>query len=194
MISSFQTWKEFIKSDLYRYDAKSGIKSLVKTYFVEEGFRYSFWLRTNNYLGNVKGKFFLFPVFMITKLIQRHLKFKFGLQIHSYGKIDKGLYIPHFSGVFINGNVIIGKNFTISQGVSIGVTNRGSKSGTPVIGDNVYIGPGAKIIGNVNIGNDVAIGANAVVTKDLPPFAVAVGVPAKIISLKGSEGYVNNRI
>jgi len=74
------------------------------------------------------------------------------------------------------------------------VTNRGSKKGTPIIGDNVYIGPGAKIIGNVNIGNDVAIGANAVVTKDLPPFAVAVGVPARVISLKGSEGYVNNRI
>ncbi len=62
------------------------------------------------------------------------------------------------------------------------MTNRGSKKGTPIIGDSVYIGPGAKIIGNVNIGNDVMIGANAVITKDLPPFAVAVGVPARVIS------------
>ncbi len=89
MISSFQTWKEFVKSDLYRYEAKNDLKSLIKTYFIQEGFRYNFWLKTNNYLENIKNKFFLLPFYLITKLIQRH--FKFELQIHSYGKIDKGL-------------------------------------------------------------------------------------------------------
>jgi serine O-acetyltransferase len=61
----------------------------------------------------------------------------------------------------------------------------------PVIGDNVYIGPGAKIIGRVNMGSGVAIGANAVVTKDVPDNAVVVGVPAKVISYNGSKGYIN---
>ena len=194
MISSIRQWKEFIMCDLYRYESKNNWQSFVKSYIINEGFRYSFWLRTNNYLGNIKGKFFLQPIYFFSKVVQRRLKYKFGIQIHSYGKIDKGLHIIHYSGIFINGNVVIGKNFTISQGVSIGVTNRGLKKGNPIIGDNVYVGPGANIIGNVTIGNDAAIGANAVVTKDLPPFAVAVGVPAKIISYDGSEQYVNNRI
>lgn len=194
MISSFRTLKEFIKSDLYRYHSKDDWWTFVKSYFTDEGFKYSFWMRTNNYLGNIKGLFFLNPIYLFSKVVQRHLKYKFGIQIHSYGRIDKGLYINHYSGIFINGNVVIGKNFTISQGVTIGVTNRGLKKGYPIIGDNVYVGPGAKIIGNITIGNNVAIGANAVVTRDLPSFAVAVGVPAKVISLNGSDFYVNNRI
>jgi len=194
MITSFQTWKEFVKCDLYRYILKTDWKSFVTAYFSVPGFKYCFWMRTNNYLGNIKGKFFLLPIFLFSKLMQRHLKFKFGIQIPSITKIDKGLFIGHFSCIFVHSDVVIGKNFTISQGVSIGVANRGSKKGTAIIGDNVYVGPGAKIFGHINIGNDAAIGANAVVTIDLPPKAVAVGVPAKIISLNGSEGYANNRI
>lgn len=91
----------------------------------------------------------------------------------------------------ISAGADIGENCNISQGVTIGVVNRGPKAGAPSIGDRVYIGPGAKIIGNIKIGNDVAIGANAVVTKDIPDNAVAVGVPAKVISYEGSAGYIN---
>ena len=75
--------------------------------------------------------------------------------------------------------------------MTIGVINRGDKVGVPVIGDNVYIGPGAKIIVGVNVSNKVAIGANAVVTKDIPDNGVAVGVPAKVISYEGSKGYID---
>ncbi|WP_202807026.1 serine O-acetyltransferase [Planktothrix agardhii] len=82
--------------------------------------------------------------------------------------------------------------------MTIGVGGRGEKSGCPVIGDQVFIGPGAKIFGKIRIGNDVAIGANAVVTKDLPDNAVAMGIPAKIISYEGSQDFVilgaNNEI
>ena len=85
----------------------------------------------------------------------------------------------------------IGKNCNISHGVTIGIMNRGSKAGVPIIGDNVYIGPGAKIMGNIKVGDNAAIGANAVVTKNVPDNAVVVGVPAKVISYDGSEGYIN---
>ena len=64
--------------------------------------------------------------------------------------------------------------------------------GFPELGDNVYIGPGAKVIGNVKIGNNVAIGANAVVTKSFPDDSVVVGIPARLISTKGSVGYCIN--
>ena len=72
----------------------------------------------------------------------------------------------------------------------IGHAGRGGKQFVPIIGDRVYIGPGAKLFGKIRIGNDVAIGANAVVTKDVPDNAVVVGVPAKIISYKGSSDFI----
>ena len=76
----------------------------------------------------------------------------------------------------------------------MGQANRGKHKGCPVIGNEVYIGPGAKIVGNVTIGNNVAIGANAVVTSDIPNNACVGGVPAKIISMNGAEGYVNRKV
>ena len=122
--------------------------------------------------------------------MQRH----YGIQIPAGTKIGKGFYIGHFGCIVVNPDAVIGDNVNISQGVTIGQTNRGPRKGTPRIGNNVYIGPGAKIIGNIAIGNDAAIGANAVVTHDVPDNAVVAGVPAKIISMTGSRGYVNNKI
>ncbi|AXY02862.1 hypothetical protein D1115_17910 [Vibrio alfacsensis] len=77
---------------------------------------------------------------------------------------------------------MIGKNCNISQGVTIGKINQGNKIGAPIIGNNVYIAPGAKIIGGIHIGDNVAIGANAVVVTDVPDNVTVGGIPAKIIS------------
>ena len=121
-----------------------------------------------------------------------HYIYKFGISISQNVKIGSGLFISHFGGIIINPNCIIGKNLNINQGVTIGQVNRGSKIGSPEIGDNVYIATGAKIIGNIKIGNNVAIGANCVVTNDIPDDAVVVGIPGKVISYKGSQSYVNN--
>ena len=92
----------------------------------------------------------------------------------------------------MNGESIIGKNCNISQGVTLGQANRGRNKGYPILGDNIYIGPGAKIVGAVKIGNNVAIGANCVVTRDIPDNSVVVGIPGKVISQEGAKGYVNN--
>jgi serine O-acetyltransferase len=94
----------------------------------------------------------------------------------------------------VSDQAVIGSNVNISQGITIGRTNRGEKQGVPTIGDEVYIGPGAKIIGKINIGNNITIGANAVVTSDIPNNACVAGIPAKIISYAGSEGYVNRKV
>lgn len=91
----------------------------------------------------------------------------------------------------INGKSIIGNNCNISQGVTLGVANRGKYEGCPKLGDNIFIGPGAKILGAVTIGNNVAIGANCVVIKDIPDNSVVVGIPGRVISQEGSLGYVN---
>jgi len=94
-----------------------------------------------------------------------------------------GFLILHSFGIVINSSVRAGRNLVIEHGVTIGA----EKGQSPVLGDNVFIGAGAKVIGNVRIGSDVKIGANAVVTRDLPDGATAVGVPARVVRIHGKR-------
>jgi serine O-acetyltransferase len=116
-----------------------------------------------------------------------------GIDISLHSDVGPGFYIGHYGGIVVGAHIIIGRNCNISQGVTLGITNRGKRAGVPTLGDNVYIAPGAKIIGNITIGDRAAIGANAVVVCDVPATAVVVGVPARVISFKGSDGYINNQ-
>lgn len=102
----------------------------------------------------------------------------------------KGLNLAHTGTIVISTYAIIGENCRIHAGVNIG-TAAGTQGQAPNIGNNVYIGPGAKIYGPITVADGVAIGANAVVNKDfLEENATLVGVPAKIINYKGSEGFL----
>jgi serine O-acetyltransferase len=125
------------------------------------------------------------------RVLNKAVEVATGICIPSDTDIGPGLYIGHFGGIFLNGGVVIGKYCNISQCNTLGLAGRGEKSGVPEVGDFVYIGPGAKIIGRVKVGSHAAIGANAVVTRDVPEHGVAVGVPAKVISKAGSDGFVN---
>lgn len=99
-----------------------------------------------------------------------------------------GLSISHYGSIVINPNSRIARNCRIHACVNIG-TKAGFSDKAPKIGDNVYIGPGAKIFGDIVIADGIAIGANAVVNKSfLEPNVTIGGIPAKIISNKGSEG------
>ena len=102
-----------------------------------------------------------------------------GIALPRGAKIGGGLRIDHFGAIVISPGAVIGKHCTIRQGVTIG--NRKSLDDIPVIGDNVSIGAGAKILGAIHVGNHARIGANAVVLSDVPDGATAVGVPAKIL-------------
>jgi len=97
--------------------------------------------------------------------------------------LGPGLVILHSLGIVINSEVRAGRNLVLEHGVTIGA----EKGRSPVLGDNVFIGAGAKIIGPVRVGSDVKIGANAVVTRDLPDGATAVGIPARIIKIYGKS-------
>ncbi len=113
-----------------------------------------------------------------------------GIDIPFRATIGKGLHISHFGGIIINPNVVMGEYCNIGPGVVIGQAGRRGQKGSPIIGDFVYIGAGAKLIGNIRVGNNVAIGANAVIVKDVPDNAVVVGVPGRIISFRGSADYI----
>ena len=125
-------------------------------------------------------------------LFLRHYKYKLGISIPLSVKIGPGFFIGHFGGIVVNGAASIGDNCNISHGVTIGQANRRPRAGTPDVRDNVYIGPGAKIIGSVVVGSGSAIGANCVVVADVPPRSVVVGIPGRVISSDlGSDGYIN---
>ena len=186
---NFTEYKQFVYSDLYRISENQGVLDFLKLLIFNEGFTYIFWLRTCKYLKSKKVLkiFFYLPA----KGILRHFKRKFGIDIPFTAEIGMGFYIGHFGQIIVNQDCVIGNNCNISQGVTLGQTNRGKRAGSPTIGNNVYIGPGAKIIGKISIGDNVAIGANCVVTKDAPENAVVVGIPGKVISYDSSKGYVD---
>ncbi len=99
-----------------------------------------------------------------------------------------GFVLVHSTGVVINGSVRGGSNVFVEHQVTIGAEGRQS----PVLGDDVFLGAGSKIVGPVTIGDDVRIGANAVVVKDIPRGATAVGIPAKVVRMRGSDQDVTN--
>jgi serine O-acetyltransferase len=186
----FREYIFLVRSDLYRYAGNSSFPGFVYHLCLEPGFTYSFWMRTCAYLKTHPfNRFILFP---FSRLILRHFEIKYGISISYRTRIGSGFYIGHFGGIIVNPKAIIGKNCNISHQVTLGVANRGIRKGYPVIGDNVYLGPGSKVIGNVHVGNKAAVGANCVVTRDVPENGVVVGVPGKVISLEGSIGYINH--
>lgn len=108
-----------------------------------------------------------------------------GIEIHPGATIGKDLFIDHGMGLVIGETTVIGDNVTLYHGVTLGGVEGVEKTKRhPTIEDNVMIGAGAKILGNITVGENSKIGANAVVLKDVPKNATAVGVPARIIPSK----------
>ncbi len=110
-------------------------------------------------------------------------KFLNGCVIGRNAEFAEGLVIMHSHGVVINGGVRGGKNVVIESGVVIGAAHHGLPVKVPLLGDNIFIGTGAKILGGIKIGNNVTIGANAVVVKDAPDGATIVGIPGRVIKI-----------
>jgi serine O-acetyltransferase len=186
------TWtrcRALIASDLWRYVGRLGTGTFWARFLSTPGFRYSSLLRFYGYART--ATWCQFGVRHLTVLLLHRYSIRFGIDISRDARIGSGLYIGHFGGIVVNAAVVIGDNCNLSQGVTLGQVNRGPKAGCPIIGHNVYIGPGAKIIGSIRVGDNVAIGANAVVVDDVPPNTTVAGVPARVLSDTGSEGYVN---
>ncbi|MDN4012442.1 serine acetyltransferase [Chryseobacterium gambrini] len=129
------------------------------------------------------------------KLALRHYQIKYGFQIYPETEIGEGFYLGHWGSLVINPKVKIGKNCNIAQGVTLGQQNRGKNQGFPVIGDEVWIGTNAVIVGGISIGNNVLIAPNAYVNFDIPENSVVMGNPGKIYeSENATEGYINNKV
>ncbi|HEY0651877.1 MAG TPA: serine acetyltransferase [Chryseosolibacter sp.] len=127
------------------------------------------------------------------KIILRHYTYKYGFQIPPQTKIGGGLFIGHFGTIVVSTEAQIGSNCNIAHLVTIGATRRGELKGAPKLGDFVWVGTGAVLVGKITIGNNVLIAPNSYVNFDVPDNSIVVGNPAKIIpSPAATEGYINN--
>ena len=143
-------------------------------------------LRKTEYFSYMyqNSKLFILHYLWYKFLFRKHsFKLGFSIPINVFGP---GLSIAHYGTIVVSDAAKVGKNCRLQEGVNIGATNGSAKA--PQIGDNVFIGTGAKIIGDITIANDVAIGANAVVVKSITEEGVTYGgVPAKKISSNNSH-------
>ena len=123
------------------------------------------------------------PFSFLYKFLQKLAEIVTGIELPCEVTLGRRFRIDHFGGIIISGDAIFGDDCIIRNGVTVGLRNTGQR-GAPVIGNRVDIGAGAKILGSIHIGDDVAIGANAVVLQDVPPNSIAVGIPARILPRK----------
>jgi serine O-acetyltransferase len=123
-------------------------------------------------------------------MVSNHAKFYTAIEIHPGATIGKRLVIDHGVGIVIGETAIIGDDVLIYHGVTLGGKTLEPVKRHPTVGDRVILGAGSKLIGNITIGNDCAVGANAVVTRSMPDGTVAVGVNARLLPMTGDDYYI----
>lgn len=171
--------REYIKNEIKNIRKHDpAIKKDIEV-FLYPSFKAILWHKVANYL--YKNKHYL-----LARFISEKIKIKTGIEIHPGATLGKNIFIDHGSGVVIGETAILKNNITIYQGVTLGGTGKDTGKRHPTIENNVMIGSGAKILGPITIGENVKVGANAVVLKDVPPNTTVVGIPAEIIKQKNS--------
>ena len=123
--------------------------------------------------------------FFLARWISQYAKFRTGVEIHPGAKIGTGVFIDHGTGIVIGETAEVGDGCTLYQGVTLGGTGKDTGKRHPTLGKNVTVGSGAKVLGPFTIGDNSKIAAGAVVLKEIPPNATAVGVPAQVVKLDG---------
>ncbi|MCP9447267.1 MAG: serine O-acetyltransferase [Nitrospira sp.] len=123
----------------------------------------------------------------LPRFISQVARWLTGIEIHPSAKIGTGFFIDHGMGVVIGETAEIGDSVTLFQGVTLGGTGKERGKRHPTIGNHVVIGAGAKILGAIKVGDNVKIGANSVVLKNVPANSTVIGVPARIIKSQGER-------
>ena len=118
---------------------------------------------------------------------QNRVSMEFGVDIHPGARIGRGVMLDHATGVVIGETAVVGNNVSILQSVTLGGTGKDEGDRHPKIGDGVLISAGAKILGNISVGEGAKVGAGSVVLEDIPPHTTAAGVPAKIVGKPTSD-------
>lgn len=169
-------------------------KNGIKTAFERDPAATNYWEVLLTYpslhaliLYRLAHRFYLMKMPFIPRLISQISRFITGIEIHPKAKIGKGFFIDHGMGVVIGETSVIGDNVTVFQGVTLGGTGKERGKRHPTVGNNVVIGAGAKVLGNITIEDNVNIGANAVVIRDVPASSTVVGIPGRIAKKEGKK-------
>lgn len=131
--------------------------------------------------------FYKHKCFYLARSISQRSRKRTGIEIHPGAQIGKRLVIDHGMGIVIGETTIIGDDCLLYQGVTLGGSGKEKGKRHPTLGNNVLVGAGAKILGSFTIGDNARIAANAVVLNAIPANATAVGVPAKVVRVKGKK-------
>jgi serine O-acetyltransferase len=164
-----------------------GFYSRVKEVFTNPAMWAVFWYRLLRWFQITLPRPVRWVFAIVTVPLHVFIQLLTHVQLPPAVQIGPGLYLPHLGFIVVGSGATIGKNCTLCHGVTIGhARGRNKTSGTPILGDRVYVGPGAIIIGPITIGDDALIGAGAVVVKSVPGRGVVVGNPARVVSQTGS--------
>lgn len=174
-----------ILGDIKRYAACKGYPRWLLIFTFHQGYRFMVLYRLCNRFSKIN------PIGFLARIWYKKIQVKYGFQIPFTTRIGKGLFLPHYGNIVINPKVLIGENCNVAQGVTLGQINVGDKAGCPAIGNRVWIGANAVVVGNIKIGDDVLIAPLSYVNFDVPSGSVVLGNPGKIVGDKGSSGYVN---
>lgn len=190
MIDKFSELQDALNRDALFAGVDTSFIGRIKLFFHPSYcYKYIKILRKGDYYIQSKNPLIkIYGIFLKLKCHRLSAKLGFYIPKDVFGP---GIYIPHFGSVIVNPNAIIGSNCQINNNVVIGQVN----GKCPTIGDNVFIGSGAVICGNIKVGDNVWIGANSVVTKDIESGVMVAGVPAKVISKRDKnwvEVYLQN--
>lgn len=151
--------------------------------WTKPGFRAAAIHRFGVWRMNIGQRFLRAPMSLLYRFLYRRVRNRYGIDLPWSVKLGRRVVIEHCGAIVIHGNCIIGDQCIIRQGVTIGMRSIDRPFDVPELGTRVDVGAGAKILGKVRIGDNVRIGANAVVLDDLPSGATAVGIPARLVSL-----------
>ncbi len=135
--------------------------------------------RLGRWSRRIRPGWLALPVKLVYRVLEFFIQVLFGISLSTNSDIGPGFYIGHFGGIIVHGR--LGTGCSIGQGVTIGSRGAGRSDGYPDIGDRVYIGAGAMIIGRVRIGDGAIIGAGTVVVCDIPPGCRVVSAPVRIL-------------
>lgn len=152
------------------------------------GFRALAWHRFGVWRMGVSPKLLRAPLSIVYRWGYRHCRNVYGIELPYSVQVGRGVVIEHQGGIVIHGRSVIGDGCIIRQGCTLGLRSLDALDAAPVLGRRVNVGAGAAILGAVTIGDDAAIGANAVVLRDVPAGAIAVGVPAVVRPAERGDG------
>ena len=180
--------KKLIDSDLKRvYDLPMNAK---QRFFFPMQMKYlKLWRKASFYAkkGGLLSKLYVLRLERLSERTQ--------IQIPPEVTAGPGLYLGHLGRIIIHPDVKMGRNVNLATGITIGQANRGKNKGVPVIGDDVWIGTNAVIVGGITVGNDVLIAPGAYVNTDIPDHSVVIGNPAVIHSSEhATKAYINRRV